>query len=433
MESSLGEHSGKLNSEAKGFSIPNGLTPAEQEVYNILLGVPPASKANYREAPGVVVITDLAKDYDDLAAMVVLKELHRLGFVHLEAFIANLEPSRKRAIYGRRNLDSLGLQDVPIGVGTRVGTYEEYTYEFDSPLMPNENYFKPNKENFFEDGSELLDLVFNRAIKEDRKVNLLLISPLTDIAEYTDTEDRLKTFQKAVGRVYIQGGYSISAEGILTPRGDAANNRFDMLAAKRFHLRLENIPSNVYTKVATYATNIPASIFNDLSDTKHNIGKDLQNRYQRQGVQFYETACGPEPINDITQERFLYNLSSFYEKHPPGILRSEKGTLLPEDETPLPDPNKNEIIPYLTKGLMYDAFPGLATGGDNLVAALGVLDTESMANQTSIHKIIGTPNFQDVPANPNIHPERMAFVISTILKGGLYDSVQNGFGLQLKE
>ncbi|KAH6675109.1 hypothetical protein B0J14DRAFT_665503, partial [Halenospora varia] len=99
----------KLNSEAKGFSIPSGLITAEQEVYNILLGVPQAGKAKYRKASGVVVITDLAKDYNDLVVMVVLKELYCLGFVHLKAFIANLEPSRKRAIYRRAALDSLGL------------------------------------------------------------------------------------------------------------------------------------------------------------------------------------------------------------------------------------------------------------------------------------------------------------------------------------
>jgi len=40
---------------------------------------------------------------------------------------------------------------------------------------------------------------------------------------------------------------------------------------------------------------------------------------------------------------------------------------------------------------MYDALTGLATSGDKLVSALSVLDTESIANQTSIHKVIGTP------------------------------------------
>jgi hypothetical protein len=91
----------------------------------------------------------------------------------------------------------------------------------------------------------------------------------------------------------------------------------------------------------------------------------------------------------------LHNLSSFYEKHPPGKQTLEKGTLLPKDETSLPDPNTDEIILYLTKGLMYDALAALGTGGGILVDALGVLDTESMVNQTSIHKVIGTPK-QDV-------------------------------------
>jgi len=81
---------------------------------------------------------------------------------------------------------------------------------------------------------------------------------------------------------------------------------------------------------------------------------------------------------------------------------------------------------------MYDALPALATGGDNLVDKLGVLDTKSMTSQTSIHKIIGTPKQDDFDAKPNIDSKQMAFVVSTILKGGLYDSVQNNTGWQLE-
>jgi hypothetical protein len=143
--------------------------------------------------------------------------------------------------------------------------------------MPDVETFQPNKDNFFEDRFKLLDLVFNRAIKEDRQVILVLISSLTDIADYT--EAHLKTFQKAVVRVYMQGGYSISAEDIPIPRDDVANNTFNWPAVEKFHLRLKNKPSNVYTKVAVYTTNIPASIFNNLGDTKYDIGKDLQSRY----------------------------------------------------------------------------------------------------------------------------------------------------------
>jgi len=75
--------------------------------------------------------------------MVMLKELDRSENVELEAYIANLEPARKRTIYERVNLDSLGLQHVPIGVGTKASTkkYEEYGYEFDSSIMLDEKTF----------------------------------------------------------------------------------------------------------------------------------------------------------------------------------------------------------------------------------------------------------------------------------------------------
>jgi hypothetical protein len=87
----------------------------------------------------------------------------------------------------------------------------------------------------------------------------------------------------------------------------------------------------------------------------------------------------------------LHNLSSFYEKHSPGTQVSEDGTSLPENGTLLPDPKTNEIVLYLTKGLLYNTFAGLVTDGNNLVAALGVLNTKSIANQTLIYKIIRTP------------------------------------------
>jgi hypothetical protein len=73
----------------------------------------------------------------------------------------------------------------------------------------------------------------------------------------------------------MQGGYSISAEGILTLRDNVANNTFDMLVAKGFYLCLKSIPSNIYTKVIIYATNILASIFNNLRDIGRLISKDL--------------------------------------------------------------------------------------------------------------------------------------------------------------
>lgn len=56
-----------------------------------------------------MVITDLAKDYNNLVIIVMLKELNCLEFIYLKAFITNLELSRKRVIYRQVALNSLNF------------------------------------------------------------------------------------------------------------------------------------------------------------------------------------------------------------------------------------------------------------------------------------------------------------------------------------
>jgi hypothetical protein len=60
--------------------IPPGLpTEDERECYRRLIRVRMNRGLQGQSPPEIVVITDLAKDYDDLSAMIVLKELHRIG------------------------------------------------------------------------------------------------------------------------------------------------------------------------------------------------------------------------------------------------------------------------------------------------------------------------------------------------------------------
>lgn len=77
--------------------------------------------------------------------------------------------------------------------------------------MPGEGTSMPNKDNFFEDGFELLHKVFNTAIREDQQVDLLLISPLTDIVRYAELHPEI--FRDAAGKAFMQGGYFLSAAG----------------------------------------------------------------------------------------------------------------------------------------------------------------------------------------------------------------------------
>jgi hypothetical protein len=61
--------------------IPADLDPSEQNVYKTLLHVKAQRIRNNEPPPNVLVITDLAKDFDDLAAIVELAALHHLGLI----------------------------------------------------------------------------------------------------------------------------------------------------------------------------------------------------------------------------------------------------------------------------------------------------------------------------------------------------------------
>ena len=377
------------------------------------------------QSPKVFVICDLGKDYDDLAAIILLKELHRLGLIHLEGVITNMNPPRKRAILGRTILDLLDLQDVPIGVGTAgpPGCGEAYDYEFEASFMPEEEAFTRTGDRFFEDGSKLLHQVFTRSIEEGRQVELLLISPLGDIVNFAELHPNI--FRPAVGRIHMQGRYSVSAKDVLIPGEDATNNFMDKIAARKFHKLIgeQKIPSVVYTKVAACAVPIPADIFKDLEASEHPIGSYIRNCHIKQNKAWYETACSHKPFKNITQERFLLDRTNFYQQHPPGPLRSIMGTPLPFDGTPLPI--GDQILRY-SVGIIYDALAAFDTCGQDAVQALGVLDTESMAAQTSIYKVVGTTSPEyDLPDIPNINPERMELLISTLLKGALNDCTEH--------
>ncbi|KAF4635261.1 hypothetical protein G7Y89_g2838 [Cudoniella acicularis] len=108
----LGEHSGEpyaRTGEAKRVKITYLEDQTRLNVYYTLRKAGQAIKAKYGRAPGVFAISDLAKDKDDLTALLPLKGLDRSGIIEFEGLIANLELAYKRAIYRRGALDSLGL------------------------------------------------------------------------------------------------------------------------------------------------------------------------------------------------------------------------------------------------------------------------------------------------------------------------------------
>ncbi|KAF4630716.1 hypothetical protein G7Y89_g7424 [Cudoniella acicularis] len=389
--------------------IPDGLTLEEAAQYETLLRVVEARRADGTKPPRVVVITDLAKDYDDLAAMVVLKELHRVGCVKLMGFIANLMPAMDRARFGRGALDELDLQLIPIARGTSgfpesgFKKHKILDYEFDCDFMADQD----DPRLVTQKGEDLLLRLCQDAIRSGDKLTLLLISSLEDI--FTFSLKYPNELRAAVSNIILQGGYTIS-EGKLEPDESANNNRYDFEAAQKFHTFMQEskIPTTVYTKVAAFATPLTSQLFGEMAETKHPLGKHLRHVQTFQNLAFYRSASSKDPKERFApfmdQEWFLRNRSSWFNVH------HEPGTPYPKDE---------ELIPYLTKVVIYDALAALGAAGSDALHDLNVLRIDDQ--EASIHKIVGKAG---PPSDPGINPEQMALVLSALLKGSLLSCQQ---------
>lgn len=396
--------------------IPAGLDDKQRSVYDTLIKLRNQRKQRTEAPPNIAVITDLAKDFDDLTAMVVLKELHRLGLIKLCGFIANLKPERKRAIYGRGALDSLGLIHIPIAIGTDgIGTQPpgnklpqdtltEYAYEFKAPFYTRTVSNPPT----FRKGADLLDDICLKAQKEGKKVTFLLISSLKDIHEFTSDKPqnarRQGLFQAVVKNVVLQGDYDINPQ--LTPKAAAANNIFAWDAAQGFHKLMDTTPiqSAVYTKSVAYTTHLTPKDFADLAATGHEIGKHLYKVHTSQEREYYHGAWYAPTI--FTRERFLEKKTNWYESH--------------NDTDPYPNPDTGEILQYLTKVVVYDALAALAAAGQDVLAALRIKD-----ENRDLHEIVGHVGPEPVKEDiPDVNVENMRGAIKALLKGSFLASKQ---------
>lgn len=384
--------------------IPKRLPKDLQAIYHILLKVKEARALIGTVPLPLVVVTDLAKDYDDLTATVVYKELHRLGLVELRGLVANLMPADKRARFGRGALDSLGLPNIPIAKGLKGvpenDSYPTHEYEFDCPFMAAEEIKL--------EGEELLFRLCKDAMLKGEKLTLLCLSSLEDISIFAQKFPNL--LRKAVSNIVLQGGYNI-VDGILQADGAAANNHFHPEAAKSFHTFMQNsrVPSVVYTKAAAFAVNPPLmpELFEKMDKTRNAVGQHLNAVQERQELEFYTTACGPVEKRfrpEFDQEHFLRNRTTWYQTH------TEK------DERP----DGKDVIPYC-KLTVYDALAALGAAGEDAVNALEIISMPPSGRPSSIHIKVGDGK----DGNPGINGPKMSIALRALLYGSIL-AVQQG-------
>jgi hypothetical protein len=346
--------------------------------------------------------------------MLCLKELSRLGVVTLEGFVANLMPAEDRALFGRGALDSLGLQRVPIGIGTRGSEkpHEILDYEFAGieAFMPPKSKLKE-----LPYGQDLLKAVFEKAIKEDRKLTFLAISSLMDMADFVKTPEGPELLKKGLRNVVLQGGYRM-VDGVLTADPEAANNGFDLKGAQEFHTFMQEnkIPSAVWTKVATFATAIPTTVFEFMEDTRHPLGPYLRKVQIGQDSSFYLKACSDKPFAPhMTQPWYLKNRSAWLSSgHEP-------------DE---PYPTVEELIPFFINIIAYDALAAIGAAGDDVVEEFKLIKplTSRPDADDPLHKVIGVAPVKEppLPADCNFNSAPMNLVITALLKGALLSCQQ---------
>ncbi|RDL36116.1 uncharacterized protein BP5553_06728 [Venustampulla echinocandica] len=387
--------------------IPKGLRPEENHVYELLLQVVGHRERHLEAPPKVIAITDIAKDVDDVVAVVLLKELHRLGLIHIDGFVANLYPQKQRGLLGRGALDSMGLNDVPIAIGTEASLkrHEVHSYEFDCSFMAPDTTSLPN-------GLELLHKLFSAAKQNGDQVTLLLISALQDIDEFTQAYPN--DIRDVVDKVVLQGGYKIEGDKVIAAT-DAANNSMNQPAADRFHefLSKNKIPSVAYTKIATFATEIPDQLCKDLEATGHPVGIYLRKAQVEMDLAFYATSCNPDPSKrfrpSMDQQWYLKNKSSYFD------------TPRTKDE---PLPVGDEVVKYFNKLVAYDALAALAAGGDDILHHLKI-SKPSKNGEKPLHQVIGTPKTATEELDPGINGKAMAQAIRALVRGSLLACQQN--------
>lgn len=394
--------------------IPEGLTPEYRFVYDTILDV--VEGRSEQDKVRLVVITDLAKDFDDLLALIILKEFHRMGAIELLGVVANLNPAKRRALLGRGALDRLGLTGVPIAIGTKGehANHEVLDYEFSG----SEKFIAkddPLKE--LPQGQDLLFDIFTQAKEGNYKVTFLGLSSLMDIAQFTEKKPEL--VKAALGRVVLQGGYSV-VNGKLEADITATNNHFAFKEAQYFHqfVQANNIPSQCFTKVATFATPIYQTLLKQMESTGVDIGKYLRAVQLGQDLHFWKCASGPiegrfRPFMD--ESWFLKNKTTWYERHPG-------------------EPGPPDITPWLDKVTAYDCLAAFGAAGEDILAALGVL--KPLVTRTDaihdLHQIVGVLPVADpevkgknrLPEEANIHGEVFATAIQALALGSLKAVVQ---------
>lgn len=298
----------------------------------------------------LILISDPGQDLDDEMAFIMLRYLVHSSLVDVRGVICTLHPSFDRARLCRGTLDTLGLYDVPVGVGTDGGNqnYKASTFEdWASAYMPANG---SERVTHLAPGFLVLSRLFQKA--EPKSLTILVIASLKDLAIFL--RDNTEVFQEKVKEVVIMGGvkdWKTDPDCLMTPsesnEGSTAddepvyellpdtahNQEFDHKASQYLYRQCQQlgIPIVVVSRWAAYASKVSRGCYDELSSMGSAIGCRLRNA-QRQGIEnLWSRACAPE--GDAGREGLparcdsSWFLKTFCDDSEEGKKRSQKDSI----------------------------------------------------------------------------------------------------------
>ena len=209
--------------------------------------------------------------------------------------MATLTPARARARLLRGTLDTLGFETVPVAVGTDGGFTKYSSAGFEKT---SSSYIAPDDDAF--DSITGLDLLVR--LYESAPANgleLLAIASLKDVALFIRSHEEL--FVMNTRTLTIMGGVlpfddsTDEGEHWLVP-DTAHNNEFCRESAVFVYSRCQELGVRliIVSREAAYSCPMPRSIYDDMANTNHPIGKRLRDT-QRDSIEgLWKRACAPE-------------------------------------------------------------------------------------------------------------------------------------------
>ncbi|HPV70820.1 MAG TPA: nucleoside hydrolase [Candidatus Magasanikbacteria bacterium] len=268
----------------------------------------------------VIDITDPEKDLDDEQKFLLMTSLAEAGIINIKAVVANLEPPVQRALLAKGTFNSLGHNEIPVGIGTDC-------------FKGGQNPKHETEVSYLAETSEVIDgyqlLVSTLETAEDNSIILMLNSGLTDAAQLLRLHTNL--FVQKIANVTIMGGFKAATpttpllqDGLLIP-DDAANNSFDPEAADYLYKNLQrlSVPMTVIMRSACYAAQFDIHLYDKFAATNHNVGRALKKRQKDSLQQLWQAALSPEgsPVRGklpMSRDRKWFT-DVFCDKQDPGI------------------------------------------------------------------------------------------------------------------